>query len=86
MMKKDVKFLKKQVIYRCSYTGIKETDLLYKKVFLKKVDDFTYIDLNQILNLFKNFSDPEIYTILTGKKNPPIKLRRSLQRYRTFLH
>ena len=76
MMKKDVKFLKKQVIYRCSYTGIKETDLLYRKILLKKIDDFTYTDLNQILNLFKNFSDPEIYTILTGKKNPPIKLKK----------
>jgi succinate dehydrogenase flavin-adding protein (antitoxin of CptAB toxin-antitoxin module) len=76
MMKKDVKFLKKQVIYRCSYTGIKETDLFYKKIFLKKLDDFTYTDLNQILYLFKNFSDPEIFTILTGKKNPPIKLKK----------
>ena len=75
-MKKDVKFLKKQVIYRCSYTGIKETDLFYKKIFLKKLDDFTYTDLNQILYLFKNFSDPEIFTILTGKKNPPIKLKK----------
>ena len=75
-MKKDVKFLKKQVIYRCSYTGIKETDLLYKKIFLKKIDNFTYTDLSQILNIFKNFSDPELFVILTGKKNPPIKLKK----------
>ena len=73
MIKKDVKFLKKQVIYRCSYTGIKETDLLYKKIFLNKIDNFTYKDLNQILNLFNNFSDPELFIILTGKKFPPIK-------------
>ena len=76
MIKKDVKFLKKQVIYRCSYTGIKETDLLYKKIFLKKIDNFTYTDLSQILNIFKNFSDPELFVILTGKKNPPIKLKK----------
>ena len=76
MTKKDVKFLKKQVIYRCSYTGIKETDLLYKKIFLKKIDNFTYTDLSQILNIFKNFSDPEMFVILTGKKNPPIKLKK----------
>ena len=75
-MKKDVKFLKKQVIYRCSYTGIKETDLLYKKIFLKKIDNFTYTDLSQILNIFRNFSDPEMFVILTGKKNPPIKLKK----------
>ena len=78
-MKKDVKFLKKQVIYRCSYTGIKETDLFYKKIFLKKLDDFTYTDLNQILYLFKNFSDPEIFTILTGKKESQFKLLECLE-------
>ena len=71
MMKQDIKILKKQITYRCSYTGTKETDLLHKRIFLQRLDYFTHSDLNQILNLFKNFSDPEIFTILTCKKNPP---------------
>ena len=74
-MKQDIKSLKKQITYRCSYTGTKETDLLYKRIFLKRLDYFTYSDLNQIANLFNNLSDPEIFTILIGKKNPPKKLK-----------
>ena len=72
-MKLDIINLKKQIIYRCSYTGTKETDLLYKKTFLKKFDNFTHSDLCQISNLFKNLSDPEIFRILSGKNKPPNK-------------
>ena len=72
-MKLDIINLKKQIIYRCLYTGTKETDLLYKKTFLKKLDDCTYSDLYQISNLFKNLSDPEIFNILSGKNKPPNK-------------
>ena len=72
-MKQDIKNLKKKITYRCSYTGTKETDLLYERIFLKRLDYFTYSDLNQISNLFKNLSDPEIFAILIGKKNPPKK-------------
>ena len=72
-MKQDIKNLKKQIAYRCSYTGTKETDLFYKRIFLERLDYFTYSDLKQISSLFKNLSDPEIFTILIGKKNPPKK-------------
>ena len=72
-MKEDINNLKKHIIYRCSYTGTRETDFLYKRIFLQRLDYFTYSDLNQISNLFQNLSDPEIFTIITGKKNPPKK-------------
>ena len=75
-MKQDIKNLKKQITYRCSYTGTKETDFLYKKTFLKRFDNFTHSDLYQISNLFKSLSDPEIFMILAGKKNPPKKLKK----------
>ena len=66
-MKKDIKNIRKKIIYRCSYSGTKDTDLLYKKIFLEKLDNFTYSDLNQILDMFQNLSDPEIFTILINK-------------------
>ena len=72
-MKLDIINLKKQIIYRCSYTGTKETDLLYKKTFLKKLNDCTHSDLYQIIDLFKNLSDLEIFSILSGKNKPPNK-------------
>ena len=75
-MKLDIINLKKQIIYRCSYSGTKETDLLYKKTFLKNFDHFTHSDLYQISNLFKSLSDPEIFSILSGNKYPPIKYKK----------
>ena len=67
MMKQDIKNLKKQITYRCSYTGTKETDLFYKRIFLQRLDSFTYSDLNQISNLFIDLSDLDIFNILTRK-------------------
>ena len=72
-MKLDIKNLKKQIIYRCTYSGSKENELLYKNFFLSNLDKFNYSELNQIYTIFNNFSDPEIYNILLGKKNPPVK-------------
>ena len=72
-MKLDIKNLKKQIIYRCTYSGSKENELLYKKIFLNNLDKFNYSEINQIYIIFNNLSDPEIYNILLGKKNPPVK-------------
>ena len=72
-MKLDIKNLKKQIIYRCTYSGSKEYELLYKKYFLNNLDKINYSELNQIYIIFNNLSDPEIYNILLGKKNPPVK-------------
>ena len=72
-MKLDIKNLKKQIIYRCTYSGSKDNELVYKKYFLNNLDKFNYSELNQIYIIFNNLSDPEIYNILLGKKNPPVK-------------
>ena len=72
-MKLDIKNLKKKIIYRCTYSGSKENELLYKKFFLNNLEEFNYSELNQIYIIFNNLSDPEIYSILLGKKNPPVK-------------
>ena len=72
-MKLDIKNLKKQIIYRCTYSGSKENELLYKKFFLNNLEEFNYSELNQIYIIFNNLSNPEIYNILLGKKNPPVK-------------
>ena len=72
-MKLEINNLKKKIIYRCSYTGTKETDLLYKKIFLERIDNFTNSDLYLISDLFKNLSDPDIFAILSGKNYPPKK-------------
>ena len=73
MSEYNIKKLKKQIIYRCSYTGTKETDLLYQKLIVNKIDKLSSNELYQLSNLFKEISDTDIFSILTNKKNPNIK-------------
>ena len=59
--------LKKTIKYRVSYSGTKETDILYKRYFINQLDKFSENDLQDIKLLFNQFSDNEIYDFLTNK-------------------
>ena len=69
MIEYNIKKLKKQIIYRCLYTGTKETDLLYQKLIVNKIDTLDPNKLYQLSNLFNEVSDTDIFLILTNKKN-----------------
>ena len=64
--------LKKTIKYRVSYSGTKETDILYKRYFINQLDKFTEKDLEEIKSLFNQFSDNEIYDFLTSKVTIPL--------------
>ena len=72
-MEKNINTLKKQIIYRCSYTGTKETDILFKKKILIKLNQLNLSELQDLSNLFKTISDYEISLILTRKILPQKK-------------
>ena len=59
--------LKKIIKYRSTYSGTKETDILYKKYFIDNMNNFDENELNLIKSLFDIYSDDEIYDILTNK-------------------
>ena len=63
---KNIEILKKQILYRSSYTGTKETDLLYKKFIANKINNFTHKELVQLSSLFNEISDADILLILTS--------------------
>tara|TARA_Y200000002_G_scaffold178322_1_gene146989 strand:- start:238 stop:486 length:249 start_codon:yes stop_codon:yes gene_type:complete len=63
--------LKKTIKYRVSYSGTKETDILYKKYFINQLDKFSEKDLEDIKSLFNQFSDNEIYDFITSKVTIP---------------
>ena len=63
--------LKKTIKYRVSYSGTKETDILYKKFFINQLDKLSKKDLEDIESLFNQFSDNEIYDFLTSKVSIP---------------
>ena len=64
--------LKKTIKYRVSYSGTKETDILYKRYFINQLDKFSEKDLEEIKLLFNQFSDNEIYDFLTSKVTIPL--------------
>ena len=65
--------LKKTIKYRVSYSGTKETDILYKKYFLDDFDKFNYEELIEIKHLFDSYSDNEMYDFLTNLNEIPNK-------------
>ena len=73
MSEEVIKKLKKKIIYRCSYTGMKETDLLYQKLIVNKIDYLSQEELNKLLSLFSEVSDTDIFLILTNKIKSSIK-------------
>ena len=67
--------LKKTIKYRVSYSGTKETDILYKRYFINQLDKFSEKDLEEIKSLFNQFSDNEIYDFLTSKVIIPLEFK-----------
>ena len=59
--------LKKIIKYRSTYSGTKETDILYEKYFINNLNNFDENELNLIKSLFDFYSDDEIYDILTNR-------------------
>ena len=59
--------LKKIIKYRSTYSGTKETDILYEKYFINNMSNFDENELNLIKSLFDVYSDGEIDDILTNK-------------------
>jgi len=67
--------LKKTIKYRVSYSGTKETDILYKRYFINQLDKFNEKDLEDIKSIFDHFSDNEIYDFLTSKVAIPLEFK-----------
>ena len=67
--------LKKTIKYRVSYSGTKETDILYKRYFINQLDKFTEKDLEDIKSIFNQFSDNEMYDFLTSKVAIPLEFK-----------
>lgn len=59
--------LKKIIKYRSTYSGTKETDILYEKYFINNLNNFNKNELFLLKSVFETYSDDEIYNILTNK-------------------
>jgi len=59
--------LKRIIKYRFTYSGTKETDILYKKYFINNLDKFNVNELKLLKSVIDIYSDDEIYGILTNR-------------------
>ena len=67
--------LKKIIKYRSSYSGTKETDIVYKRYFVRNLEKFNKNELNLLISVFDYYSDDLIFQILTKKIKPNNKFK-----------
>ncbi len=72
----ELNSLKKIIKYRSTYSGTKETDILYKKYFINNLNNLNKNELNLLKSLFDIYSDDEIYNILTKKVKANLKFKK----------
>tara|TARA_B100001540_G_C15504769_1_gene505256 strand:+ start:31 stop:276 length:246 start_codon:yes stop_codon:yes gene_type:complete len=72
----ELNSLKKIIKYRSTYSGTKETDILYKKYFINNLNKLNKNELNLLKSLFDIYSDDEIYNILTKKVKANLKFKK----------
>ena len=79
-MNKENDNLKKVIKYRLSYSGMKETDILYHRVILNKLDFMNKDELILLSDLFNEIADIDIFNILTNKANKPKKFKKLIKK------
>ena len=64
-MTDDIELLKKKIIYKSSYGGIKELDIILRSFVKKYINDLSNNDLNDLLNFLDN-NDEDIFKFKQG--------------------
>jgi succinate dehydrogenase flavin-adding protein (antitoxin of CptAB toxin-antitoxin module) len=72
-MNDEITNLKKIIRYRSLYSGTKETDIIYKRIIIDKLDNLNKDELLLLSSLFNEISDNVIFNFLTKKSKPSIK-------------
>ena len=76
----NINYIEKILKYRLSYSGTKETDILYKKLILGKLNNFQNEELHLLISLFDEYSDNDIFGFLTNKDEPPMKFKKLISK------
>ena len=63
---KKIDTIKRKIIYRAEYRGIKEMDILLSSFVKKYIDTFNYTELVQLYEILK-IDDDTIFKWYTGK-------------------
>jgi len=63
----SIDLLRKKILYRSKYRGIKEMELLLNSFVKKHINDFSIVELEQLDDLL-NFDDSSIFKWYLNKK------------------
>ena len=63
----SIDLLKKKILYRSEYRGIKEMELLLNSFVKKYINDFSIVELKQLDDLL-NFDDDSLFKWYLNKK------------------
>ena len=63
----SIDLLRKKILYRSEYRGIKETELLLGSFIKKYIDDFSAVELKQLNDLL-NIDDNSLFKWYLNKK------------------
>ncbi len=83
-MSEDIELLKKKIIYKSSYRGIKELDIILRSFIGKYLDKLCIDELNDLIE-FLNNNDDDIYKFKQGLKvEKKIKINRISNLFKNF--
>ena len=63
----SIDLLRKKILYRSEYRGIKEMELLLNSFVKKHINDFSIVELKQLVDLL-NFDDDSLFKWYLNKK------------------
>ena len=66
-MSEDIELLKKKIVYKSSYRGIKELDIILRSFVSKYLDKLNLEELNDLIEFLDN-NDEDIYKFKQGIK------------------
>ena len=81
----SIDLLRKKILYRSEYRGIKEMELLLNSFVKKHINDFSIVELKQLDDLL-NFDDDSLFKWYLNKKTeikiPNNKVSRLLKNFK----
>tara|TARA_Y100001936_G_C16076219_1_gene674187 strand:+ start:2866 stop:3120 length:255 start_codon:yes stop_codon:yes gene_type:complete len=82
-MSDDIELLKKKIIYKSSYRGIKELDIILRSFVKNYIDNLSINDLNELLNFLEN-NDDDLIKFKQGMDSSKIKVNNISNLFKNF--
>tara|TARA_Y100001970_G_scaffold292752_1_gene435638 strand:- start:49 stop:303 length:255 start_codon:yes stop_codon:yes gene_type:complete len=82
-MSDDIELLKKKIIYKSSYRGIKELDIILRSFVKNYIDNLSINDLNELLNFLEN-NDDDLIKFKQGMDSSKIKANNISNLFKNF--